>query len=160
MSSGWKLPYYGIHSTLLAKLHLAISVAEKFAAERKSPDPAQEKIIQDGIRSLAQSEVKLNKSHTQLSKPIPVLGSAIVENGLSRASSRRSLPEYVYPDTIRQVVTTDDCPICQIMLPKGPKGCVSRLVILHEEAEDGNAMPDLTRPVGAVSRAVDNLIKV
>lgn len=37
---------------------------------------------------------------------------------------------------------------------------VSRLVILHEEAEDGNAMPDLTRPVSAVSRAVDNLIKV
>uniref|UniRef100_A0A183DSW8 Vinculin n=1 Tax=Gongylonema pulchrum TaxID=637853 RepID=A0A183DSW8_9BILA len=37
---------------------------------------------------------------------------------------------------------------------------VSRLVILHEEAEDGNAMPDLTRPVCAVSRAVDNLIKV
>ncbi|CAD5226598.1 unnamed protein product [Bursaphelenchus xylophilus] len=37
---------------------------------------------------------------------------------------------------------------------------VSRLVILHEEAEDGNAMPDLTRPVGAVARAVDNLIKV
>uniref|UniRef100_A0A915ID47 Vinculin n=2 Tax=Romanomermis culicivorax TaxID=13658 RepID=A0A915ID47_ROMCU len=37
---------------------------------------------------------------------------------------------------------------------------VSRLVILHEEAEDGNAMPDLTRPVDAVSRAVDNLIKV
>lgn len=37
---------------------------------------------------------------------------------------------------------------------------VSRLVILHEEAEDGNAMPDLTKPVGAVSRAVENLIKV
>ncbi|CAJ0603802.1 unnamed protein product [Cylicocyclus nassatus] len=37
---------------------------------------------------------------------------------------------------------------------------VSRLVILHEEAEDGNAMPDLTRPVSLVSRAVDNLIKV
>ncbi|MCP9265659.1 Vinculin [Dirofilaria immitis] len=37
---------------------------------------------------------------------------------------------------------------------------VSRLVILHEEAEDGNAVPDLTRPVSAVSRAVDNLIKV
>jgi hypothetical protein len=37
---------------------------------------------------------------------------------------------------------------------------VSRLVILHEEAEDGNAMPDLTRPVGAVSKAVDNLINV
>ncbi|XP_014662206.1 PREDICTED: vinculin-like [Priapulus caudatus] len=37
---------------------------------------------------------------------------------------------------------------------------VSRLVILHEEAEDGNAMPDLERPVFAVSRAVDNLCKV
>jgi vinculin len=37
---------------------------------------------------------------------------------------------------------------------------VSRLVILHEEAEDGNAMPDLTRPIGLVSTAVDNLIKV
>ncbi|ETN71972.1 hypothetical protein NECAME_19078 [Necator americanus] len=37
---------------------------------------------------------------------------------------------------------------------------VSRLVILHEEAEDGNAMPDLTRPVNLVSKAVDNLIKV
>jgi len=34
------------------------------------------------------------------------------------------------------------------------------LVILHEEAEDGSAMPDLTKPVSAVSRAVDNLIKV
>lgn len=33
-------------------------------------------------------------------------------------------------------------------------------MILHEEAEDGNAMPDLTRPVDAVSRAVDNLVKV
>lgn len=37
---------------------------------------------------------------------------------------------------------------------------VSRLVILHEEAEDGNAMPDLTLPVDAVSRAVANLVKV
>ncbi|XP_072141384.1 vinculin isoform X2 [Dermacentor andersoni] len=37
---------------------------------------------------------------------------------------------------------------------------VSRLVILHEEAEDGNAMPDLERPVKAVSMAVSNLIKV
>ncbi len=37
---------------------------------------------------------------------------------------------------------------------------VDRLVILHEEAEDGNAMPDLSRPVGAVSNAVANLIKV
>ncbi|KAF6202137.1 hypothetical protein GE061_004535, partial [Apolygus lucorum] len=36
---------------------------------------------------------------------------------------------------------------------------VSRLVILHEEAEDGNAMPDLERPVQAVSRAVANLVK-
>lgn len=37
---------------------------------------------------------------------------------------------------------------------------VSRLVILHEEAEDGNAMPDLARPVQAVSLAVTNLVKV
>ena len=37
---------------------------------------------------------------------------------------------------------------------------VSRLVILHEEAEDGNAMPDLERPVQAVSKAVTNLVKV
>ncbi|XP_055612163.1 vinculin [Uranotaenia lowii] len=37
---------------------------------------------------------------------------------------------------------------------------VSRLVILHEEAEDGNAMPDLGRPVQAVSLAVTNLVKV
>ncbi|XP_067124488.1 vinculin-like isoform X4 [Centruroides vittatus] len=37
---------------------------------------------------------------------------------------------------------------------------VSRLVILHEEAEDGNAMPDLSRPVLAVSKAVTNLVKV
>lgn len=37
---------------------------------------------------------------------------------------------------------------------------VSRLVILHEEAEDGNAMPDLSRPVQGVSIAVTNLVKV
>lgn len=37
---------------------------------------------------------------------------------------------------------------------------VSRLVILHEEAEDGNAMPDLSRPVAVVSTAVANLIQV
>lgn len=33
-------------------------------------------------------------------------------------------------------------------------------MILHEEAEDGNAMPDLSKPVSAVSRAVENLTKV
>lgn len=37
---------------------------------------------------------------------------------------------------------------------------VERLVILHEEAEDGNAMPDLERPVLGVSTAVTNLVKV
>ena len=37
---------------------------------------------------------------------------------------------------------------------------MSKLVILHEEAEDGNAMPDLARPVQAVKLAVDNLVKV
>ena len=34
------------------------------------------------------------------------------------------------------------------------------MVILHEEAEDGNAMPDLERPVLGVSTAVTNLVKV
>lgn len=33
-------------------------------------------------------------------------------------------------------------------------------MILHEEAEDGNAMPDLERPVIGVSTAVTNLVKV
>lgn len=33
-------------------------------------------------------------------------------------------------------------------------------MILHEEAEDGNAMPDLEKPVMAVSKAVVNLVKV
>ena len=37
---------------------------------------------------------------------------------------------------------------------------VSRLVILHEEAEDGNAMPDLAIPIRAVKAAVDNLVRV
>lgn len=37
---------------------------------------------------------------------------------------------------------------------------VSKLIILHEEGEDGNAMPDLERPVHAVSNAVANLTKV
>ncbi|CAL1528303.1 unnamed protein product [Lymnaea stagnalis] len=37
---------------------------------------------------------------------------------------------------------------------------VSRLVILHEEAEDGNAMPDLAHPIRVVKLAVDNLVKV
>ena len=37
---------------------------------------------------------------------------------------------------------------------------VSKLIILHEEGEDGNAMPDLERPVQAVSKAVANLARV
>lgn len=37
---------------------------------------------------------------------------------------------------------------------------VSKLVILHEEAEDGVPMPDLQQPVKAVSNAVLNLVKV
>ena len=36
---------------------------------------------------------------------------------------------------------------------------VSKLIILHEEGEDGNAMPDLEVPVVAVSRAVANLVR-
>ncbi len=37
---------------------------------------------------------------------------------------------------------------------------VSKLIILHEEGEGGNAMPDLERPVLAVGKAVQNLIRV
>ncbi len=37
---------------------------------------------------------------------------------------------------------------------------VSKLVILHEEADDGNQMPDLSLPVSVVKKAADNLIKV
>ncbi|KAL9979828.1 hypothetical protein ACROYT_G017545 [Oculina patagonica] len=37
---------------------------------------------------------------------------------------------------------------------------VSTLIILHEEAEDGKAMPDLAAPVQAVGAAVENLVKV
>nr|CAI5848899.1 unnamed protein product [Callosobruchus analis] len=37
---------------------------------------------------------------------------------------------------------------------------VSKLVILHEEAEDGIPMPDLEQPVRSVSNAVSNLVKV
>ncbi|XP_066153986.1 vinculin isoform X9 [Euwallacea fornicatus] len=37
---------------------------------------------------------------------------------------------------------------------------VSKLVILHEEAEDGIPMPDLEQPVRTVSNAVSNLVKV
>uniref|UniRef100_A0A1I7WB35 Vinculin n=1 Tax=Heterorhabditis bacteriophora TaxID=37862 RepID=A0A1I7WB35_HETBA len=80
-------------------------------------------------------------------------------DNIPRTSSRLSIPEFIYPDIIQYRVTERDCPVCQLMFPKDRNCCVSRLVILHEEAEDGNAMPDLTRPVGLVSRAVDNLIK-
>lgn len=37
---------------------------------------------------------------------------------------------------------------------------VSTLIILHEEAEDGKAMPDLALPVKTVGAAVENLVKV
>jgi len=37
---------------------------------------------------------------------------------------------------------------------------VSKLIILHEEGEDGNSMPDLQTPVQAVSKAVANLVRV
>lgn len=44
--------------------------------------------------------------------------------GLSRSGSQKSILEFVYPDTLRQRVTADECPVCQLMLPKGPNGCV------------------------------------
>ncbi len=37
---------------------------------------------------------------------------------------------------------------------------ISKLVILHEEADDGNEMPDLSLAVQIVKQAADNLIKV
>ena len=37
---------------------------------------------------------------------------------------------------------------------------VSKLVVLQEEAENGNEMPDLSMPVRIVKMAADNLIKV
>ena len=45
-----------------------------------------------------------------------------------------------------------DC--CTIMFHQ-----VSKLIILHEEGEDGNSMPDLQTPVQAVSKAVANLVR-
>ena len=33
-------------------------------------------------------------------------------------------------------------------------------MIIHEEGEAGHDMPDLERPVQAVSKAVENLVKV
>lgn len=51
------------------------------------------------------------------------------------------------------------CSIPRIINPSSVPQ-VSRLVILHEEAEDGNAMPELARPVQAVALAVNNLVKV
>lgn len=49
------------------------------------------------------------------------------------------------------------CEICNILVCHFQ---VSTLVILHEEAEDGKAMPDLAMPVQAVGTAVQNLVKV
>uniref|UniRef100_A0A7E4ZTB3 Vinculin n=1 Tax=Panagrellus redivivus TaxID=6233 RepID=A0A7E4ZTB3_PANRE len=156
------------------QLHLAISVAESYAKRHQRENGGS-------TRNLPETPIVLSSmSEARLNAPAPLtpqmnghghsvslaaLNTPTVHlnhESLSRASSRKSLAqsEFIYPDTIRTRVTGDDCPVCQLLMPKGPMGCVSRLVILHEEAEDGNAMPDLTRPVGAVSRAVDNLIKV
>ena len=33
------------------------------------------------------------------------------------------------------------------------------MIILHEEGEDGNSMPNLEAPVVAVSKAVSNLVR-
>lgn len=123
------------------QLHLAIAVAENFARRH-----AQDR--QDGptpsIRSAAGtprvvsalSEGRLNAVSTPhlngvgQSVSMAALSTPTIHlnNGtLSRASSRKSLggqSEYIYPDTIRTRVTHDDCPVCQILMPKGPHGCV------------------------------------
>ena len=37
---------------------------------------------------------------------------------------------------------------------------MSQLVILHEEAEEGRIVPDISQPVAAVGAAVNNLVAV
>ena len=37
---------------------------------------------------------------------------------------------------------------------------MSTLIILHEQSEDGQAMPNLTRPVDVVRVAVGNLVRI
>ncbi len=39
---------------------------------------------------------------------------------------RSSSQQFIYPDTIQQRVTAQDCPVCQLMLPKGRFGSVCR----------------------------------
>ena len=63
-----------------------------------------------------------------------------------------------FPSLCSDSIPSDSCRLSDPPSLRSPQ--VSRLVILHEEAEDGNAMPNLERPVQAVSRAVSNLVKV
>jgi hypothetical protein len=126
------------------QLHLAISVAENFA-QRNRPDNvgggATSNVLSGpgtprAISSL--SEARLHApSMPMLTLPGHLSSMAAIStptihlnNGtLSRASSRKSLAqsEFIYPDTIRQRVTVDDCPVCQILMPKGPHGCVCKI---------------------------------
>ena len=58
----------------------------------------------------------------------------------------------------RYISQYDDIPIFPNMMISLPWQ-VSKLIILHEEGEDGNSMPDLQTPVQAVSKAVANLVR-
>ncbi|VDK23881.1 unnamed protein product [Anisakis simplex] len=94
-------------------MHLAIAVAEHAAAAAAATQ-APCTTTRDCF-SKSDRLPSPNDSH--------MFGDQTPKYDVSRSISRRSLPEFIYPDTIRQRVTPDECPVCQIMLPKGPNGC-------------------------------------
>ncbi|KFD70019.1 hypothetical protein M514_08978 [Trichuris suis] len=97
------------------------------------------------MRRLVESLCELNRTVERLQATVSFApGTNITTSNKSRR--RKDTADSVKYEIIMLAITISDR--------------VSRLVILHEEAEDGNAMPDLTRPVDAVSRAVENLVHV
>lgn len=126
-------------SCCLLQLHLAISVAENYAQRHR-----QENEATPSARSAAGtprvvsalSEGRLNAISTphlnNIEQLIPMAALSTptihLHNGtLSRASSRKSLggqSEFIFPDTIKTRVSSDECPVCQLLMPKGPHGCV------------------------------------
>ncbi|KFD50139.1 hypothetical protein M513_08978 [Trichuris suis] len=97
------------------------------------------------MRRLVESLCELNRTVERLQATVSFApGTNITTSNKSRR--RKDAADSVKYEIIMLAITISDR--------------VSRLVILHEEAEDGNAMPDLTRPVDAVSRAVENLVHV
>ncbi|KAI6187116.1 Vinculin [Aphelenchoides besseyi] len=162
------------------QLHLALSVVQSYADLHNSSRPETPRVEAEetdlvlaeleglwlsGSGALNGTMGRIVQGGSAASTPVHH-GRASLHN--HRTGSHRSIasapsspfarPQGTSTIEKRVVSSADDCPVCQLLLPQNSG--VSRLVILHEEAEDGNAMPDLTRPVGAVSRAVENLIQV